>query len=62
MKLPESFPAGFKFVADFSGEDFVGFTDGRWFKLADDGATLTPLPGMGAALRNAFGSLKASVL
>lgn len=46
MKLPESFPAGCEFVFDFSGDEFVKFPDGNWFKASDDGNSLIPLPGM----------------
>lgn len=42
MKLPDKFPAGCKFVASFSGDEFVAFPDGKVFKLADSGDALLP--------------------
>lgn len=49
MRVPEKFPAGCKFLASFSGDEFVRFPDGAWFKASDDGATLVALPGLGEA-------------
>ncbi len=44
MKLPDKFPSGCSFWANFSGDDFVEFPDGKVFRLNDDGETLDPVP------------------
>lgn len=49
MRIPEVFPAGCVFVAGFSGDEYVRFPDGAWFRASDDGASLVPLPGMDPA-------------
>ena len=49
MKIPSEFPPGCEFVAGFSGDEFVRFPDGAWFRASDDGASLLPLPGMDPA-------------
>lgn len=40
MRLPDKFPAGCRFVSDFSGDDWVSFPDGRVFKLDDSSGEL----------------------
>ena len=49
MKVPDKFPAGCKFWASFSGDDFVSFPDGKLFKLSDDGDSLEPWPSLPSA-------------
>ena len=46
MKLPDKFPPGCTFVANFSGDDFVEFPDGKVFRLNDDGETLDSVPAL----------------
>lgn len=53
MKLPDSFPAGCRFVPTFGGDWFVEFPAGNVFKLSDDGKSLVPakvLPRGGVAV------------
>ena len=40
MKVPDKFPPGCKFLASFSGDDFVVFPDGKVFVLDDSGESL----------------------
>ena len=46
MKIPDKFPPGCTFVANFSGDDFVEFPDGSVFRLNDDGETLDKVPSL----------------
>ena len=46
MKVPSKFPAGCEFVADFSGDDWVRFPDGKVFKLDDATSELLERPAM----------------
>lgn len=51
IRIPDKFPPGCSFVANFSGDDFVRFPDGTVFKMSDDGESLIPrsdLPRSGA--------------
>jgi hypothetical protein len=57
MKVPSSFPPGCKFVASFSGDDWVKFPDGRVFKLDDASGELLErdaLPRSGAPSDEAY--------
>ena len=46
MKVPDKFPPGCKFLASFSGDDFVRFPDGKVFVLEDSGVLLRELEGL----------------
>jgi len=46
MKVPASFPAGCSFFADFSGDDWVRFPDGKVFKLDDSTGELLERPSL----------------
>lgn len=37
MKVPDKFPPGCVFEESFGGDEYVGFPDGRWFRLLDSG-------------------------
>ena len=45
MKVPDKFPPGCKFLASFSGDDFVIFPDGKVFVLDDSGESLNEIEG-----------------
>ena len=46
MKVPDKFPPGCKFLASFSGDDFVVFPDGKVFVLDDSGDSLREIEGL----------------
>lgn len=46
MKVPDKFPPGCKFLASFSGDDFVRFPDGKVFVLEDSGVLLREVEGL----------------
>lgn len=46
MKVPDKFPPGCKFLASFSGDDFVVFPDGKVFVLDDSGVSLRERSGL----------------
>ncbi len=46
MKVPEKFPEGCDFLADFSGGDWVRFPDGRVFKLDEVTGKMSERPTM----------------
>ena len=57
MKFPDKFPEGCSFAADFSGDDWVKFPDGAWFKLDDASGDLLPsngFNGKGTSSNEAF--------
>jgi hypothetical protein len=46
MEIPDKFPPGCKFLASFSGDDFVVFPDGKTFVLDDSGESMTERSGL----------------
>ena len=46
MEIPDKFPPGCKFLASFSGDDFVVFPDGKIFVLEDSGVLLKERAGL----------------
>ena len=46
MEIPDKFPPGCKFLASFSGDDFVVFPDGKVFELDDSGESLRERAGL----------------
>jgi hypothetical protein len=46
MEIPDKFPTGCKFLASFSGDDFVVFPDGKVFVLDDSGESMRERSGL----------------
>lgn len=46
MEIPDKFPPGCKFLASFSGDDFVVFPDGKVFVLDDSGESMRERAGL----------------
>ena len=46
MEIPDKFPPGCKFLASFSGDDFVIFPDGKIFELDDSGESMRERAGL----------------